>query len=193
MPPGIAVEDFRVAQPFPSGDRHIILCSGRLEPYKQLDRVIAAMPHLDDRFELIVIGDGSARPSLEAQAQRLGLSGMVRFVGRVDDATLRRWVRTASVYVTLSRHEAYGLSAVEALAAGAQVLTSAIPAYQEQARRFGPGRITLLEEPYTPRDVAARIACLAAHAPSTRDAVLDVPSWERVVAATLAAYRAVTP
>lgn len=191
VPPGVAVEDFRCAQPFPSGTRQIILCSGRLEPYKQIDRLIAAMPHLGDRFLLVVIGDGSARTSLEAQTRRLGLSGTIRFVGRVDDVTVRRWLRTAAVYVTLSRHEAYGLSAVEALAAGAQVLASAIPAYREQAHRFGSGRITLLEEPYTPYQVAATIMRLAARAESMRETAPDLPSWERIVAATLAAYRAV--
>ena len=191
LPPGVAVAEFRDAQPFPPGARQILVCSGRLEPYKQIDRLIAAMPHLGDRFQLVVIGDGSAHPSLAAQAHRLGLSETVRFVGRLDDALVRRWVRTAAVYVTLSRHEAYGLSAAEALAAGTQVLASAIPAYREQVQRFGSSRITLVEDPYTPRQLAETIAHLAGRRQSTSGPAPDVPSWERVVAATLAAYRAV--
>lgn len=118
------------------GQPPTILSVGRLEPYKRVDRLIAAFAALADRGspgQLVVIGAGPDRSRLEELARRSGHAGRVRFLGRVDDGELRRWLRTAAVLCSLSEHEAYGLAPAEALVAGARVVLSDIPAHRELA------------------------------------------------------------
>jgi glycosyltransferase involved in cell wall biosynthesis len=77
----------------------------------------------------VVVGDGPDRARLAAMAH-----GDVRFVGRIGDDELRRWYRTARVVCSLSEHEAFGLTAAEAVVAGARVVLSDIPAHAELGR-----------------------------------------------------------
>jgi glycosyltransferase involved in cell wall biosynthesis len=103
-----------------------VLSVGRLERYKRVDRLLRAFALVSDRARLVVIGDGPDGARLRAMAR-----GDVRFLGRIDDDELRRWYRTARVVCSLSEHEAFGLTAAEAVVAGARVVLSDIPAYAE--------------------------------------------------------------
>jgi glycosyltransferase involved in cell wall biosynthesis len=129
VPNGIDAENIRNAQPFPH-DRPIILAAGRLETYKQFDVAIRAMQHLPDA-ELVVCGRGPEERALRAVADACGVASRVRMLGFVSDEELHRWLRTASVTLALSRHEAFGLIALEAATARSAVVASDIPAHAE--------------------------------------------------------------
>lgn len=59
---------------------------GRLEPQKRWDRLIAALPRLADReIRLLILGEGGARPGLEAQVAALGLDARVSMPGHAGD------------------------------------------------------------------------------------------------------------
>ncbi len=189
--PGVDVAAIRAAVPYTEA-RRVILSVGRLETYKNVHLTIAALRHLDDDYVLRVIGDGPARPALEALVPRLGLRDRVRFLGRVDDDVVRRWLRTAQAYVSMSAHEAFGLALVEALAAGAPSLASAIPAYREIARGIPSAALTLLPLTSSPETVAAALRGLAARPASAAPARdVAVASWDDVAARTLDVYSAV--
>ncbi|HEX4704691.1 MAG TPA: glycosyltransferase family 4 protein [Pseudonocardiaceae bacterium] len=128
VPNAVDVAGIQAAQPFADGGgAPTVLSVGRLEPYKRVDRLIRAFASVPAR--LVVIGDGPDRARLE------GLAGdRVRFLGRIDDGELWRWYRTARVVCSLSEHEAFGLTAAEAVAAGARVVLSDIPAHAELGR-----------------------------------------------------------
>lgn len=187
IPHGVETTSIRSADPFVT-DRKTVLCVGRLEEYKQVHRVIEALRHLDASFTLQVIGVGPAQRTLQALAARLGLTDRVTFHGRVDDGTLARWFRTATVYVNLSRHEAYGITILEALAAGAAVIATRIPAFVEHARRAGGAHLSFVQVDASPIDVATAIAAAARtpRAPWLDDGVL--PSWDAAAAQTLRLY-----
>src|SRR5262249_21328590 len=84
IPNGVEVGALGPAEPYPV-DRTVILSVGRLETYKNVHAVLEALPYLDERFVLRVVGDGPARADLEALADRLRLRGRVAFLGRVSD------------------------------------------------------------------------------------------------------------
>lgn len=71
---------------------------------------------------LDVVGDGDDRARLEALALRLGVAGRVRFLGRVDDATLTATLDQSRALVLPSTVEGFGLVYVEAMARGRAVL-----------------------------------------------------------------------
>jgi glycosyltransferase involved in cell wall biosynthesis len=65
-----------------------VLSVGRLESVKRADLLIKAMPHLDRPTALVLAGEGSERLRLEAEAEQLGVTDRVRFLGAVPDDEL---------------------------------------------------------------------------------------------------------
>ena len=188
IPNGVDVAALRTAQPY-SRDGSVILSVGRLEEYKNVHRIVQALTHLDDTFTLVVIGGGPARRSLEALVERLGLQGRVTFLGWVDDGTLHRWFRTASVYTSMSSHEAFGITVREALAAGTGVVASDIPAHRDAMAVAGPDTVSLVPLDACPTSVARafRKTCT-----QTQDGtkLVHIASWDVVAEQTLQVYPA---
>jgi glycosyltransferase involved in cell wall biosynthesis len=137
IPNAVDIAAIRRAEPWP-GEPPTVLSVGRLERYKRVDRAIAALAAASDLpFQLVVIGDGPDRSRLEELARRVSAPGRIRFLGRVPDSELHRWLRTCRVLCSMSEHEAFGLAPTEALAAGARVVLSRIPAHVELAATAG--------------------------------------------------------
>jgi glycosyltransferase involved in cell wall biosynthesis len=186
LPNGVDRAVLLDAQPF-EVDRPVVLVVGRLEPYKRVERAIEAVARLGGRVRLVVVGDGPDRRRLERVAATGAASGTVTFTGQVDESTLRRWQRTASVVLTLSGREAFGLVVLEGLAAGAAVVASDIPAHREVARRWGPG-VHLVPSDVDPPALAALVESLADH-PRSEAGGRELPTWEEQVDGCLALYR----
>lgn len=188
IPNGVDVAALRTAEPYPE-TRTIILSAGRLEEYKNVQLVVRALVHLDPRFALIVAGDGPARPLIQEAAARAGVSDRVHLLGRIDAASLRRWFRTAAVYVSMSRHEAFGITLLEGLAAGAGVVAADIPSYREVATGAVPGTLELVPLDTSPQALAATIHDVAGRTRSA-EVLADIPTWDDVATRTRAVYRA---
>jgi glycosyltransferase involved in cell wall biosynthesis len=183
IPNGVDQTRLSAADPFLLNE-HVVLSAGRIETYKQVDKTIAAMKHLPEQYVLRVTGDGGARPDVESLTLELGLEKRVTFLGRVSDDDLYRWLRTASVYVSMSSNEAMPVTFIEALAAGARVVASDIPAHQDLVTKTR-GAITLVPLAADPSAVAAAIEDrMAAPVPTAR-----VDSWDDVTNETLDLYR----
>jgi glycosyltransferase involved in cell wall biosynthesis len=81
-----------------------------------------ALGRLRERsWQLLVVGDGPARPEIEAALKRLG-PGRVAFAGAVPEAALAAHYAAADLYVWPALREAYGLAMLEAQAAGLPVI-----------------------------------------------------------------------
>ena len=107
---------------------------GRLEPYKRVDLLLRAVAALVSRFpglELVVVGRGVARESLEALAAELGLAARVRFTGFVDDAERDATVADARVCVCPSVKEGWGITVIEANALGVPVVATDAPGLRD--------------------------------------------------------------
>ncbi len=79
IPNGVNRAAIEAAAPFACAHQ-VVLAAGRLEAYKQVDRVIDAMTHLPDGLRLVVVGDGPVRTSLErmAREEERGRPGSLR-------------------------------------------------------------------------------------------------------------------
>lgn len=182
IPNGVDRAAIRAAEPF-SGEPPTALVVGRLEPYKHVDAVIAAMSGLPAEAQLVVVGVGSESDALARQIADLGLHRRVRLLGGVDTAELHRWLRTARVLVSLSEQEAFGMVPLEAATAGARVVLSAIPAHHEIADRFLGDAAELVEPHGDPAPAITR----ALTAPDR--VTVDVPDWTDIAQRTRAVYR----
>jgi glycogen synthase len=71
---------------------------------------------------LVIVGDGPDRGVMKRLAVRAGLSDLVRFRGRVEGAEKYQLMADAHAILMPSRHETFGMVAVESLAAGAPLV-----------------------------------------------------------------------
>ena len=123
------------AKPFTKKAK-IILYVGRLERYKNVHRLLGAIPFLPVTDRVVIIGKGPAYKTLRKQAEKLNIEDRVDFLTDVDDQIVHRWLKTCDLFVTLSQKEAFGITVLEALAAGKRVLVNNSAALQYFSQEF---------------------------------------------------------
>ncbi|HEY2957427.1 MAG TPA: glycosyltransferase [Actinomycetota bacterium] len=164
----------------------------------------AALPRLPDTATLTVVGDGRRRQPLQALCQGLGIRGRVRFTGWLDDPLPE--LAAADVYVATPYRvdlagrgpatEAYGLAALEAMAAGLPVVGSVRGALSEFVE---DGRTGRLVEPEAAElagamvEVATDPARRRAMAAAGRRRAREEFSIQRAAERTADAYALVAP
>jgi glycosyltransferase involved in cell wall biosynthesis len=183
IPNGVDLERITSARPWP-GAGAVVITGGRLQSYKQVDRVVEAVALTPPGLRLVVTGDGPQRPALEALADQRGIREKVRFLGRADADLLYRWYASAQVFCSMSANEAMPVTILELLAAGARVVASDIPAHRDLRDRTG-GAITLVPLDASPRVLAAALEH-ALGQPAAADQ--QVPTWDEVAAQTRDVY-----
>lgn len=151
IPNGVNTGVYRRAEVLPGldPDRPRIMFLGRFdEPRKGLQVLLGAMPsvlraHPD--LELLIVGGGSVE-ALGKRLEGMGLSwthgigshpgaettpATVRVLGKIDDADKARTLASSDIYVAPNTGgESFGIVLVEAMAAGAAVVASDIPAFR---------------------------------------------------------------
>lgn len=120
---GADIHAIREAQPH-SKEGKLILYVGRLEAYKNVQVAIEALRYLPEEYAFMVIGQGPYRSELVDLARRRGLQRRVRFLGGVSDEEVYKFLKTSDVFVHLSEVESFGMTCIEALAAGTPVLAN---------------------------------------------------------------------
>lgn len=86
--------------------------------------------------EFFVVGDdltrgGAYRERVAEVVEGCGLSGRVRFLGRLEEGEMPRLFASLDLLVSASRSEAFGLAMVEALACGVPVVATATEGARE--------------------------------------------------------------
>ena len=134
-PNGIAVARFADAPPFDWGPEMKVLFVGRLEARKGLEVLLHAMRKLRDLdARLYVAGEGPE--ALPVKARALSLRVDVEWLGRLSESDLPRAYRTADVVCAPNLGgESFGIVLLEAMAAGAPVVCSDLPAFRAVAGR----------------------------------------------------------
>jgi glycosyltransferase involved in cell wall biosynthesis len=103
----------------------IITYVGRLSPEKNLSLLIRAFYGIAmtyDHVRLLIVGDGPDRENLEAQVKHMHITEKVHFTGMIDYKDVPAYLATSDLFVNPSSAETFGLSTVEAMAAGLPVL-----------------------------------------------------------------------
>lgn len=124
-----------VAPASPSlGPRPSLLHVGHLEPRKNLELLVRALARVprERRPSLVFAGrDAGSGRRLDRLAARLGVRDDVHRLGEVDDTRLAALYANTHAVVVPSRHEGFGLCALEGLAHGRPVIASAAAALPE--------------------------------------------------------------
>uniref|UniRef100_UPI00345EE091 glycosyltransferase n=1 Tax=Mesotoga sp. TaxID=2053577 RepID=UPI00345EE091 len=106
--------------------KNVVLYVGRFGRYKGLDYLLKAMNLLDDKYHLVLVGDGPERDNLLSLIETLELEERVTVMPHVSYSTLPEVYRSADVFALPStdRGEAFGRVALEAMACGVPVITT---------------------------------------------------------------------
>ncbi len=141
-----------------------VLAVGTLEPRKNLPRLVAAYAGLDQRVQrehpLVVVGalgweTGETLGALRALGERATM------LGHVSDAALAELYRRCALFCFPSLGEGFGLPVLEAMAAGAAVLTSNVSSLPEVG-----GDAVAYADPSDVSSIAAQLARLLADEPA---------------------------
>ncbi|MFJ6535646.1 glycosyltransferase family 4 protein [Paenarthrobacter sp. NPDC091711] len=111
-----------------------VLFLGRLEfGHKGLDLLLEAWAHACERVEgnLLIAGTGPDDERLRTSIREAGLSDRVQMLGWVSGEKKFQILSDARLLVVPSRHETFGLVAIDALAAGTPVIAFDIPCLKE--------------------------------------------------------------
>lgn len=143
---------------------------GRLEPVKGVPLLLDALALLaanlpECAWRLTLVGDGSQRAALVAQAERLGLAARVEFLGARQDVPAL--MQGFDLLVLPSLHEGMPNVALEAMACAVPVVATGVGGTPEVVLH---GETGLLVPPADAPALAAALAVLAAD-PERRDAM----------------------
>lgn len=111
---------------------------GRLSKNKHVEKLLDAFVFVhaqNPRARLHIAGEDweGLQPSLEAHAQKLGLEKAVVFHGKCSHAQLARLYKECGIFVSASAYEGFGISTIEAMAAGCVPVLNDIPSFREFA------------------------------------------------------------
>lgn len=99
-----------------------VVYSGRLvEHQKRASLVIEALLEACrrcGRIEAVVMGDGAARPSMEAAVSAAGMADRIRFTGRLTPEAVGRRLQESQAILLMSDFEGLPVALMEAMAAG---------------------------------------------------------------------------
>jgi glycosyltransferase involved in cell wall biosynthesis len=104
----------------------ILLFLGRLHPKKGCDLLIDALPRVGNMTTLLLAGPDQIgwERDLRARAEQLGVASRVILTGMLEGEMKQGALASADAFILPSHQENFGMSVVEALAAGLPVLIS---------------------------------------------------------------------
>lgn len=141
-------------------DPPVLLAMGRLSHEKGFDVLVEAAQLLmatGQQFRLLIAGEGAESERLRELVDRWQLRGVVEFLGWVTPDAVPELLKTATMLVAPSRAEAFGLSALEAQAAGRPVVATSVGGLPEIVIDGETGCLVAAENPQALADGIARI------------------------------------
>ncbi|MDP3295458.1 MAG: glycosyltransferase family 1 protein [Nevskia sp.] len=153
VPLGVDFERFSPIAPI-TKQRYLIYV-GRHDRYKNITVALEAFSQLDDRelrFRIVGPEHSIETPILRAHCSRLGIESRVDFASYVSNEDLVELIRGALALVHLSAYEGFGLTVLEAMAAGTAVVCSRADAISEVV-----GSAALQCDPQSTADVVAAL------------------------------------
>ncbi|MCS7207053.1 MAG: glycosyltransferase family 4 protein [Dehalococcoidia bacterium] len=162
----------------------IVLAVGRLTFKKGFDVLVEACTILRAQpdLQVLIVGDGPARPALVKRASEHGLTGL-RFWGAAPMQTMSDLYRVADAFVLPSRTgEGFPLVILEAMASGLPVIATPLGGAREVVEN---GRTGFLVPPGDPEALAAVLSdlkqdpCLAPRLGAAARAQALSMDWER--------------
>jgi glycosyltransferase involved in cell wall biosynthesis len=190
-PTAVPADESAVRAELDLGAARVVLCVAQKHPYKNLERLIGALPALEEDVVLVLPGFSTSHErDLRALAEQLGVAGRVRLPQWLSEGTLAGLYALSSAFVLPSLVEGFGLPVLEAMLRGVPVACSNTSSLPEVA-----GDAALLFDPCNQEEIAGAIGRLLDDrvlaerlAARGRERAASF-TWERTGVASLEGYR----
>ncbi len=115
-PTAVAASEDAVRAELSLGEARVVLCVAQKHPYKNLHRLVRALPELDDDVVLVLPGFPTAHErELRTLAQELGVAERLRLPEWLSEGSLAGLYALSSAFVLPSLVEGFGLPVLEAM------------------------------------------------------------------------------
>ncbi len=111
-----------------------IIAAGSLIPLKQYDIFIGVIAEIKNRIPFInavLIGEGPEKSKLQNLIESLGLQSNITLTGELPHPDVLQWMQRAKLFIHPSSYEGFGIVCIEALSAGAKVISFVKPMQAE--------------------------------------------------------------
>src|SRR5437867_586055 len=138
----------------------VVLFVGRMVDHKGIENLLEAARSVA-YAKFLLVGGGPELDPARRLATRLGIAGRIVFAGEVPYEDLPEYFAACDMFVlpSVSRLEAFGIVALEAMASGKPVVVTDIPGVREV---ITDGKEGLLADPVNPEDLALKMRVLLA-------------------------------
>lgn len=135
--------------------RPAVLLFGRVAVEKDLTTALAAFARVADSADLVVVGDGPARPAFEAAVADRGLTTRLHMKGVRRGAELVEMINACDAFLISSRSETQSMTTLQSMACGLPVVAVEAGGLPEYVRHGETGLL------FPPGDDAAAAAALS--------------------------------
>lgn len=111
-------------------DTPVLLSLSRIAFEKNIHELIEALPSILERVpkaQLLIVGDGPAKESLEQEVTKMQLNDHVTFTGEISNDEVYHYYQMANVFVSASNSESQGLTYIEAMASNLPIVVMRSP------------------------------------------------------------------
>ncbi len=112
----------------------IVLMASRFEKEKNIELAIHSWKKVVEKIPkagLIIVGLGSEGPKLRSLSLKSGLRDSIKFEPWVSNGTLASYYKTADAFLSTSLFEGYGMTFIEAQAAGCPIISTDVGVAKE--------------------------------------------------------------
>ncbi len=176
---------------------HYILYVGQRGGYKNFVALAESFCLLSEKIDgvdVVCAGGGGFTPQEETYLDRLGIRNRVHHLDGVADETMPELYARAAVFVQPSFYEGFGLTVLEAMAAGTLVLLAETPALRE----VGAGGGATFFDPFSIDELADRLERSVRSDAAEREQVISSGrahatgfTWEECARRTLQVYNSI--
>ena len=128
IPPGVDTSQF-FPMPEIQKRRNSLIYVGRIDRRKGVDFLLRAMPEVARQVQEVMLyvgGIGRDLPLLKDYVRVQGLERNVKFLGFIPEDSINAWYNKVQCAVIPSVFEGFGLTVVEAMAAGTSVISTRV-------------------------------------------------------------------
>ena len=197
VPPGIESSWFEVERNQVDSNR--ILFWGRIEEEKGLPELFVSLKKVTEKFtdlKLTLVGEGNRLQEYKTLVADLGLIKNVEFLGWLSDKELQSIAAESCFGIFPSRIESFGLSVVEAMAAGLPVIAARGGAVAENIEEDLTGRLVPVNDPDALTEAILSLLedkqSAENRAKAAKTAVREKFSWEKTADRMFELYQSIT-
>lgn len=189
--------DVPEALPSTAADPNLLLFVGRLTAIKGVRQLVEAMRILPEKIQLVMVGDGEAKPELHRLIAKHRLAKRISLTGAQDSNQVAAWISRCSVLVLPSFYETQGIVLLEANSMCRPVVANAVGGVPEVVQ---DGKNGLLMPNNSPDEIAKAVLRLlndpeaaASMGRWGREYVRDKFAWEQIAEQTEQLYLRLLP